>query len=99
MTLDADDFGESVSGFGRGSHGVSVPVVSVEDACYGAEFVKVDIEGAEVGLLPEFAKVGCPMLISIHPPWWGGRTPDWSGWSEVITLEDGGGFGEVLCLP
>lgn len=99
VTLRADDFGESVSG-GRGSIAVPVPGVSVAEACAGAEFVKVDIEGAEHTMLPELAVVGCPMLISIHAPWWpDGFTPDWSGWGEVRVLEHGGGFGEVLCLP
>jgi FkbM family methyltransferase len=98
ITLQSTDFGESETGIQPG-HKIQVPAVSVEEACAGAEFVKVDIEGAEHGLLHQLAKVGCPMLISVHPPWWPDQEPDFSGWSETIGVEDGGGFGEVLCLP
>jgi FkbM family methyltransferase len=96
--LTSLDFGESESGIQPG-HKIRVPSLPVERACLNAEFVKVDIEGAEYGLLPELAKVGCPMLISLHPPWWPAQDPDFSGWSEVIEVEGGGGFGEVLCIP
>lgn len=99
VTLRADDFGESVSG-ARGNIAVPVPGISVAEACEDAEFVKVDIEGAEHMMLPELAALGCPVLLSLHAPWWpAGFTPDWSGWSDVQIVDDGGGFGEVLCLP
>jgi FkbM family methyltransferase len=95
----ADDFGESVTGL-RGSHSLRVPGVLPMAACKDAEFVKIDIEGAEIMLLPQFGKIGCPMLISLHEPWWPDNySPDFSGWSEVIDVADGGGFGEVLCIP
>jgi len=98
VTLQSTEFGGSETGLLPG-HEITVDGVSVAEACDGAEFVKVDIEGAEYGLLPEFAAVGCPMLISVHPPYWPAQEPDWSGWSAVHEIPDGGGFGEVLCIP
>lgn len=98
-TLETSEFGESMTGSG-GDLRYTADGVSVADACDGAEFVKVDVEGAEIDLLPELAKVGCPMLVSLHAPWWPpGAEPDFTGWGKVETVEDGGGFGEVLCLP
>lgn len=98
VTLQSNDFGGSETGLLPGDK-ITVPSVTVAEACAGAEFVKVDIEGAEYDLLPEFAAVGCPMLISVHPPYWPGDEPDWSGWSTVQPIADGGGFGEMLCIP
>lgn len=106
VTADGDDvrlltpdFGESTTGSG-GEYEFTARGVSVADACTAATFVKVDIEGAEIHMLDQLAAVGCPMLVSLHAPWWPpGSVPDFSGWSEVRVLEDGGGFGEVLCLP
>lgn len=106
LTLTAEDFGEArtqVQPEPCGHNEIEVYALSVDSACIDAEFVKVDIEGAELDLLPDLATVGCPMLISTHAPWWpADREPDWSGWSSVEWVVGDGSrdsFGEVLCLP
>lgn len=105
LTLSVEDFAGSTSGVygdprATDLHDIKVPSVSVEDACYGAGFVKVDIEGAELDLIPALVEVGCPMLISIHPYHWNdtekarfGRSLDlWSSYTEIVD-------GDLLCLP
>lgn len=72
----ADDWGRSTSSLTQ-TEGLDAEVVTIDvrRGLMGVDLVKIDIEGGEAlllpGLGPELRKLGIPMILSLHPDWYG----------------------------
>lgn len=81
--------------------GLKVATVDAETVLRQASnpaLIKIDVEGGELSILPDFLRLArCPILVAWHQPWWPhGPNFDLSSWEFRGPI---GGFGQSLLIP